>query len=234
MNRTTVAFCVAAAVVAAVLTWRSVDTTARDAQVEAVSPASPAPASAEIAASSSAPMELRGVGASVSTGQPAVPPTLTFQASTPLAKIPVSTHHQQLFDLGREDSNGDDSHTMLEKEPKDPNWAYGAEQRIRQLYEEAGAEIFSIECRSSTCEVQAFIDNPESDPHIVDVAPWKDPSDLQMFARLSIPIAGRQVHLSYFRKPVPRDPPTEAELEGRRRRQQILAEYEQRRRATTD
>lgn len=234
MNRTTVAFCVATAIAAAALTWRSGDTAAPDAQGETVSPARPAPATAGVAASSSAPMELRGVEASIGTAPLAVPPTVTSQASMPLVKIPVSTHHQQLFDLGREDSNSDDSHTMLEKEPKDPKWAYGTEQRIRQLYEEAGAEIFSIECRSLTCEVQAFTDNPESDPHIAEGAPWKDPDDLQMFARLSIPIAGRQVHLSYFRKPVPRDPPSEAELEGKRRRQQILAEYEQRRRATTD
>ena len=138
-----------------------------------------------------------------------------------LSKVPVSYEHQTIIDNGKGDDGGDDLHTMLEKEPKDTAWAYETEQYLRQLYQDTGAQIYSLECRSTLCEIQAFTDDRDSDARMAQVQEGIDMRHLMPMG-IFLPVGNRQTYLLYFSRPEKKKPPTEAELEGRRRRLQAV------------
>lgn len=97
--------------------------------------------------------------------------------------VPVSDAHKSF--LGREDGGGSSGiHTELENEPEDADWSYFMEQALSQFLSQhpnAGLfSIFSIECRTTICEIQSIGYNDSTAPdwsrimYDLQQQPWYD------------------------------------------------------------
>jgi hypothetical protein len=111
--------------------------------------------------------------------------------------IAISTEHQELIGLGSP-SGKDALHKMLEKERKDPAWAYDMEQRLRLMYESQSAQIYLIECRTTLCEVQSFSNRPPAAARVMPTEPA--PGAIQPSLSSGMRVNGRSTELAYFRR----------------------------------
>ncbi len=91
-------------------------------------------------------------------------------------------------------------HEKLEGEAKDTAWAYEMEQRLRLMYESQGAQVFSVECRSTLCEVQAFGNNPNGEAPLMAPNRARAPGVLRPSMGGGTTVNGRETHLAYFRR----------------------------------
>lgn len=122
--------------------------------------------------------------------------------------VAISTEHQELMRLGSQ-SGKDPFHEMLERELKDPAWAYDMEQKLRLMYESQGAQIYLIECRTTLCEVQSFSNRPRADVHAAPPVPGAITPSLGG----AMQVNGRSTELAYFRRD---DISRQMELEAQR------------------
>lgn len=118
------------------------------------------------------------------------------QGST-VVPVPTSTEHQELVSLGSPPEQNA-LRQMLEREPKDPAWAYDMEQRLRLMYESRGAQIYLVECRTTLCEVQSFSHRPDVDPHAPPVV--REPGTIMPSVAGATTVNGRSTELAYFRR----------------------------------
>ncbi|MEK8034884.1 hypothetical protein AACH06_29055 [Ideonella sp. DXS29W] len=197
MNRpwATAAACVAGTLLAVVLLWPGREparpTPDDDAARKLGLHASmmQAPSGADTAAASPAidnPLPAVAPTAAASTPQPAVT----------MSPVPMSYEHEQLAGPSRGTSS--DLHLMLESEPKDTGWAYAAEQQLRRTYEEAGTDIYSLECRSTLCEVQAFSASDAASAERLRQAGNQATTEYSGQLVFSAPLDGRTAHLAYY------------------------------------
>lgn len=120
-------------------------------------------------------------------------------AASVVVPIPISTEHQDLIDDGRSPTHGT-MHEKLEREAKDTTWAYEMEQRLRLMYESQGARVFSVECRSTLCEVQAFGNIPDGQARLMAPNRMRDPGVPRPSLGSAMVVNDREVFLAYFRR----------------------------------